>query len=523
MKYRASVAAIAILCCAAGAQAADSTRVLRVVPSADVAELDPTHGPNAIARVYGNMVFDTLFALDHTMTARPMMVDKETISPDGLTYTFTLRPGLNFHDGSPVRATDVVASLNRFMGFGSIGVTLRSKVASLTVVDGGTVQLVLNQPFGLVEYILASPGGAMAAVLREKDATRPDTVPMTEPIGSGPFRYVASEREAGHRVVFERNPDYPARAEPADGLAGARVVKVDRVEWTVIPDATTAANALATGEMDVWDTASSDLAGFMRQHGVVVKQTAPLQTMGFVRPNFQIPPFNDVRARQALALLFDQKDFMEATAGDTVPWRTCYAFTACGSKLETEVGSEPYRHPNIAKAKQLLSEAGYKGEPVVVLTSPQMTAINALAQVAAQRLRDAGVNVDLQALDWTTMFQRIITPNQTGAARWNLFASTAGGGSWWHPFTNIGLDTSCTLHNFAGFPCDPEGEKLRQAIFAAQGDAAQKTAFEAFQRRMWDFIPYVPVGQFDAVNAWRSNVTGMLDSYVITYWNLEKH
>ena len=519
MRYRAGVAAIAMLCLAGGAKAEDSTRVLRVVPSADVAELDPTHGPNAIARVYGNMVFDTLFALDHTMTARPMMVDQETVSPDGLTYTFTLRQGLNFHDGSPVRAADVVASLNRFMGFGSIGTTLRSKVASLAVVDERTIRLVLNQPFGLVEYILASPGGAMAAVLREKDATRADTVPMTEPIGSGPFKYVASERESGHRVVFERNPDYPARAEPPDGLAGARVVKVDRVEWIIVPDATTAANALATGEMDVWDTASADLAGFMREHGVVVRQTAPLQTMGFVRPNFQLPPFNDKRARQALALLFDQKDFMNAVAGDTVPWRTCYAFTACGSKLDTDVGSEPYRHPDIARARQLLAEAGYKGEPVVVVTSPQMTAINAMAQVAAQRLRDAGVNVDLQAQDWTTMFQRITAPGLAGAARWNLFASTAGGGSWWHPFTNIGLDTSCTLHNFAGFPCDADGETLRQAIFAAPGDAAQKTAFEAFQQHMLGFHP-VPCrwGSSDSVNAWRSNVTGMLDAYVITYW-----
>jgi peptide/nickel transport system substrate-binding protein len=505
------------------AWAQSPARVLRVVPSADVAEMDPTRGPNAISRIFGGMVFDTLFALDHTMTARPMMLESWTPSPDGLGFDATLRPGLRFHDGSPVRAADVAASLNRFMRAGSIGLTLRSKVAGITVHDDRRFTITLNQHFGLLDYVLAGPGGAMPGILREADANRPEGVPLTDPIGSGPFRYVASERESGHRVVFDRNPDYPARPEPPDGLAGGRVVKVDRVEWDIMPDPVTAANALVTNEVDFWETATSDLVPFLHSHGIVARRTEALQSLGFVRPNFQIPPFNDVRARQALALLFDQADFMEAVAGDNVPWRACHAFTACGSTLETEVGSEPYRKPDIARAKQLLAEAGYHGEPVVVVTSPQMTAINAMAEVAAQRLREAGVNVDLQAQDWTVMFKRIITPNQTGSAAWNLFASTAGGGSWWNPLTNIGLDTSCGAHNFAGFPCDQQGEALRQAVLAAPDQASRKAAFEAFQRRMWEFIPYIPVGQFDAMNAWRPNVTGVLDSYLVAYWNIEKH
>src|ERR1700739_2616484 len=102
-----------------GAAAQTPQKVLRVVPSADPAELDPTKGMNLISRIYSQMVFDTLFALDSHLVPRPLMVDSETVSPDGLTYTFTLRQGLKFHDGSPVRAADGVAALNRFMGFGS--------------------------------------------------------------------------------------------------------------------------------------------------------------------------------------------------------------------------------------------------------------------------------------------------------------------------------------------------------------------------------------------------------------------
>ena len=126
----------------------------------------------------------------------------------------------------------------------SMGPQLKARTASLDVVDDRTFTLVLKRRFGLVEFMLAGPGAPMAGIMREADAKRDPSVAITAPIGSGPFRYVASERESGHRVVFEKFQDYLPRNEPPDGLAGGRVVKVDRVEWMIMPDAQTAANAL---------------------------------------------------------------------------------------------------------------------------------------------------------------------------------------------------------------------------------------------------------------------------------------
>lgn len=261
---RGATAVLALACMLSGpAQAATDKRVLRVVPSADLSELDPTRGSNLISRIYEQMVFDTLFALDSTLSPKPMMVDRESISDDGLVYTFTLRPGLKFHDGTAVTTRDVLASLQRWMGGTSVGGQLQSRVAGLAIVDDLTFTLSLKQPFGLVEFMLAGPGAPIAAIMREADATRPASQKITDPIGSGPFRYVAAERAVGSRAVFERNPDYIPRTEPTDGLAGARIVKVDRVEWTIMPDATTAANALVKGEVDFWDTVSPDLIPFL--------------------------------------------------------------------------------------------------------------------------------------------------------------------------------------------------------------------------------------------------------------------
>jgi peptide/nickel transport system substrate-binding protein len=508
---------------AQGAQAQSAPKVLRVVPSADPAELDPTKGLNLISRIFAQMVFDTLFALDSHLVPRPLMVDHEEVSGDGLTYTFTLRQGLKFHDGSPITSRDVVASLERWMNGISIGAQLKARTASLSVVDEHTFTLVLNHRFGLVEFMLAGPGAPIAGIMREADAKRPMDAPMTAPIGSGPFRYIASERESGHRVVFEKFRDYLPRNEPPDGLAGGRVVKVDRVEWIIMPDAITAANALAKGEVDFWEQVTPDLTGMLRHDGVVVQRIASLPTVAFIRPNFQLPPFNDVRARQALAYLFDQKEMMEAAAGNGVGWRECYSFSVCGGPYGTEVGSEPYRKPDIAKAKELLKEAGYHGETIVLLGTPQLPAINAMTLVAEQRLKEAGMNVDLQMTDFAVMFQRMQAAKKPlDQGGYNLFAYHATGTSWFHPLMNLSVDLSCGGKNWAGFPCDPQGEALRQAFLEAPDDASRKAAFAAFQKRLWEYLPYIPLGQFDVVAGWGKQVSGVLNAYITTYWNIAK-
>ncbi len=520
LRQYAFVAAMGLAATTAQAQ----QKVLHVVPSADVAELDPTRAANQIGRIYSQMVFDTLFALDHTLSPKPMMVDKEDVSADGLTYTFTIRPGLKFTDGSAVTTKDIIASIERFEDGPSVGAQLKARTASMQIVDDRTFKLVLNAPFGLVEFALGGGGAPIAGIMRYADATRPNNVPLTNPVGSGPFIYNASMRESGHRVVFDRNPDYPARSEPPDGAAGARVVKVDRVQFDILPDPTTAANAMATGEEDFWDTVTPDLVPFLKDHGVVVRRTTSLPSTVWIRPNFELPPFNNVKARQALALLFDQKEFMEAVAVKD-QWSTCYSFSICGSVYGTEVGSDAYRKPDPARAKQLLAESGYKGEPIVIVGTPQLPIINIVSQIMAQKLRDIGANVDLQMGDWATVYTRVNTPHLTGKNGWNLVGTYSLGGTWFSPLTNVALDTSCGDHTTAsmGMPCDAEGEKLRQAVLAARGLDAQKAAFETFQKHAWDFIPYIPGGQFDINNAYRKNISGVLDGYVIIYWNIEKN
>ena len=498
-------------------------RVLRVVPSADLTELDPTRGTNLVSRIYSQMVFETLFALDSKLVPQPMMLEGWTASPDRRSYSFTLRTGLRFHNGAPVTTRDVVASLDRWMGSTSIGGQLKKRLGAMTVVDDRTFTMALKDDFGLVEFILAGPGAPIAGIIPEADAKREIGAPWPNPIGSGPFRYVASERVSGHKAVFARFADYVPRSEPTDGLAGARIVKVDRVEWIVMPDPTTAANAIVNNEADLWEQVTPDLAPYLAQRGITVRRLAALPSQSFVRPNFQLPPFNDIRARQALVLLFDQREMLDAVAGDKVPSQPCWSFTVCGGPMSTEVGSEPYRQPDLARARALMREAGYRGEKLVLVATPQLPVIGQMAQVVEQRLRQIGVDVDVEMMDFSAMFPRIQVQNKPiGQGGYHLFTYYGAGAYWFHPLTNLSVDVSCPASSWAGFPCDPEGEKLRQAFFAAPDDAGRTSAYAAFHRRMWEFLPYIPTGQFDVTSAHHRNIQGMLDAPFIAYWNIEK-
>ncbi|MBA2304486.1 MAG: ABC transporter substrate-binding protein, partial [Acidobacteria bacterium] len=212
------------------AAAAQAQTTLRVVMINDLTSLDPVQSTAAFVRNHGFLVYDQLFALDSKGEPKPEMVESWTVSPDGRDYRFTLRPGLTFHDGAPVRAADAVASIRRWAQRDVVGKALAAATGALDVVDDRSFTLKLARPFALVTEALARPTGSALFVMPERLANTPATTAVTDATGSGPFIFDAASWSAGHRAVYLRNPAYQPRAEPPDGLAGSKVAKVDRVE-----------------------------------------------------------------------------------------------------------------------------------------------------------------------------------------------------------------------------------------------------------------------------------------------------
>jgi peptide/nickel transport system substrate-binding protein len=497
--------------------------VLRVVPHADLRTLDPVAVSVVITRMHGLMIYESLFAWDSKLEPKPQMVETWSVSPDQLTWRFTLREGLRFHDGKPVTTRDVAASLRRWMARDTVGSRLGDALASLDIVDDRSFTMVLKRPFGLMTYALGSAVGQLPVIMREEDAQTDPGRPITTTVGSGPFRFVRDQWMAGQRVVYERNPDYRPRAEPADGLAGGRVVKVDRVEWRNIPDASTIAAALQSGEIDIWEQVATDLVPVVsRQRGTVIDRLNTLGTQGMLRPNALFPPFNDPRARLALAYIIDQGEMMAAGFGDERWWRRCGAFFVCGTSYASEAGADAYARPNLERARSLLAEAGYRGEKLVFITTTDIAWIGRMAEVAAARMRAAGMNIDLQFNDWGTVITRQPRKDPPDQGGYNLFLTGASGATMFHPLTNIGTNMACDGRNWAGWPCDEEAEKLRAAFIDATEEADRKRIAEALQRRLAEVQPYVVLGQADVPYARRSNVEGVLAAPVMVFWNIEK-
>jgi peptide/nickel transport system substrate-binding protein len=262
-----------------------ASRTLIHVPQANLTSLDPVWTTATVTRNAAGMIFETLYGRDERLAPKPQMVEADQVDDNGLRWTMRLRQGLLFHDGTPVLARDCVASLKRWMRRDPIGQTIAARLDSLEATDDRTLVWRLRKPFASLPYALAKTQPSpviMPARLANTDPFKQ----IPEVIGSGPFRYVPDEYVSGHRAVFAKFDRYSPRDEPVSFTSGGLRVMVDRVEWRIIPDAATAANALVSGEVDWLDSPLPDLLPMLaKSSGVTVAPVDIYGTLGGLRPN----------------------------------------------------------------------------------------------------------------------------------------------------------------------------------------------------------------------------------------------
>lgn len=494
--------------------------VLKVKPSGDVKVLDPILGSDSMARNFGYMIYDTLFAVDDKLAIKPQMVDKWETSADGKVWTFVLRDGLTFSDGQPVTADDVIASLKRWSANDSMGQQLNQRGAAWQAVDTKIFRLTLTSPWGMVLDALGKPGAPVPFIMPARIASvTPPNQAVTDQTGSGPFVFKKDEWMAGARLVFIKNPAYVPRAEAPAGLSGGKVAKVDRVEWLIIPDQQTALNALLKGEIDISEEISGDLIPLAKKSkDIVLARQDEIGVAQQIRINSIQPPFDNPKLRQALLHAVDGADFLAAVIDDPDLGKPCRSFYVCSSPYFTEAG---FPRIDLAKAKALVKEAGYDGTPVVLLDATENANIHAFTTVANELLKSIGFKTDLQAMDWATIVSRRASKEQVGKGGWSIFISGPGGLDMMEPVSHLGLRSNCEKAWF-GWPCDAETEKMR-AAFADLSDKEQRKALAAkIQTRAAETVPYVPIGVQYQIRAHRANLTGLLTPPAPVYWNIAR-
>src|SRR5580692_3499316 len=321
----ATATALATTLAAPAVWASGDPKLLKFVPQADIALLDPHFSSALVTRNHAHMVFDQLYGVDDAAQPRPQMAAGHVIEDDGKTWKITLREGLRFHDGTPVLARDAVASLKRWGKRDVYAISVFAQVDELTALDDNTLQFRLKRPFRLLADLLAKPTPYASAIMPERLALGAPGQQVTELVGSGPYKFVMSERVPGALAVYARNADYVPRTDgPPVGTAGPKIANFDRVEWHTIPDPATAAAALQSGEIDWWEQPTTDLLPLLRKHSDVTVDI--IDTLGYqavLRFNHLYPPFDNVGVRRALLGAFSQVDMMQAVAGeDTSMWRS---------------------------------------------------------------------------------------------------------------------------------------------------------------------------------------------------------
>ncbi|MFK7874217.1 MAG: ABC transporter substrate-binding protein [Paracoccaceae bacterium] len=496
--------------------------VLKVVPHSGLKILDPIWTTAYISRNHGYMIYDTLFGLDKAGEIQPQMVDSVTRSEDGLTVTMTLRDGMSWHDGAPVTAEDTVASINRWASKDAMGQKMMTFVDNLEATDALTMTFTLNAPTGLLELALAKPSSNVPFMMPARIAATPGSEQITEYVGSGPFMFNNEEWEPGTKVVYEKFDAYLPRSEPTDGFAGAKLAKVDRVEWTPNRDIQQAVNALIAGEIDIIESVPPDLLPILEEAGesyTKIPNEAGLQYT--FRFNVLHPPFDNPKIRQAVLYAFNQEDFLDATIGNPDYYQTCKAMFVCGLPFETTAHMDGLLESDFATARKLLEEAGYDGTPVVLMHSTNVPVLTNLAPVAKDLLEAVGFTVDMQSMDWSTLVARRSKKDAPADGGWNAFATAWDAGDLFNPLAMAFLNSSCDNALF-GWPCDDNIEKLRDDFARSTSFDDQKVIVENLQKAWVEYPTHVHLGQFNTPSALRNNIDGYLQAGVPVFWNVEK-
>ncbi len=503
---------------------AQAAKPLRFVPDADLAIADPVVTTSYQTRDHGYMVFDTLYGQDDSYAVKPQMVEGHVSENDGKTWKLTLREGLKFHDGEKVLARDAAASVQRWGKRDSFGQALMARTDAIEAADDRTIVFRLKTPFPLLPDALGHYSPSMCPIMPKRLADTDASKPISEMVGSGPFRFKADERVAGARVVYEKNRDYVPRNEKAERTAGGKVVHIDRVEWAIMPDTSTVASALVAGEIDWWGTPVADLMPMLKKSRDVVAFTlVPTGTIATMRFNQLQPPFNNPAIRRAIVHAVTQADYMTAVQGDDRDtWADGIGYFCPGTPMASNAGMENLTGKRDYDAvKKELAAAGYKGEKVVLFNPTDIPSVKALAAVTNDLLANKlGMNVDFQTMDWATVVQRRIKQDPVDQGGWSIFQTSWGGVDQFNPAVHAFLRGN-GKDGIMGWPISSRIEELRDEWFRAPDLAAQKKICEQLQLQAFQDVPYIPLGQVKAQSAHRRDLKGVLTGLPV-FWNITR-
>ena len=458
---------------------------------ASIATLDPVWTTASVTDNVARQLWDTLFAWDTRLMTQPSMVERWEASQDLKTLTLTLREGLTFHDGAPITSSDVMASMERWGARSPTGVAYFGLVDRLERVDDRTFRVHFTEPFGLaVNYLAREP-----YIMPQRMASTPADERLREWTGSDGYR---------------------SRSEPADGEAGARTVYLDRVEMKELPDASTRVAAVEVGRVHVAHNIPAEFYDRLKESTkarVLLLQPGSKPMTVF---NNAIPPFNHKKARQALAAVINQEEYLRASFGHPDLYTLCPAWFFCGGPWDTDVAQEMYDQRDIEKGRRLwqefVQETGWN-QPIILMTNTDYRHHYNMSQVTLKDLQEKlGVQVEYQVTDWATVVTR-----RAQREGWHIFHTRWSFGGALDPFKAGYLSPRW----FAYYE-HPRLEELKRDFVLAADDQQRMQVVEEIQRFLYDEVPVIQHGDSLSVSVTGPKVRGYeaFQGFSVILWNV---
>ena len=484
---------------------------LRWISQGSVGSLDPHVTSAAVTLTYGYNMYDTLVSWDEEGALQPQMLEDWSVEDGGATFVFTLREGQLFHNGDPVTSDDVIASMHRWREKSAYGSFFNDALVELARIDDNQLSAKFSEPVGIFLQGLGIPTASYPVIMPADVAATPSSELVSDHTGSGPFKF--AEWNLGHSIILDKFQDYTPRDESPSFLAGGKVAYLDELEMLEVPDQQTRVAALVTGTVDFLDIMSLDFYEELNNNDKVEVAIGRPGSQPIFFFNKAAPPFDHtpkgLLMRRALQALTNAEEIMQGY-GPADLWSTCASLWSCGTFFaNTELAGDRYSTNNVELAKQLLDEAGYDGEPIILLDPADYPTIHPISIVLNEQLKRAGINVDYRVVDWATEVQLILAPaDSTAVDEWDIAPT------WMSSWAFLPLANGALRQNGLGYYNSDAMEELRSR-FSRESDLNElKNIADEMQKVFFDEVPYVHLGNFFQLRAMNKDLDGLIASPV---------
>lgn len=493
-----------VLSCICAASAAVDPNALNIAIAANPPSLDP-HGINSnIVGGIGMHLYEPLFSLNSAYEPTPVLAASWSMSSDGTTYTIKLRSGVCFHDGSELTAKDVAVSMNRWLTKSSKAALLKG--STFTAQDKHTVVLKVERPASDVITLLAAPI-QFAAIYKADDVREAGDGPVRSGIGTGPYKL--AEWKQDQYVHLVKNEKYVSPEGNTSGLVGKKRAPIKDLYFRIVTDSSTRISGLKTGQYDIAEEVPLDRYQELASDSALKVSVQSGGTLNLFL-NTTKGVLADPAVRQAVLAALDCGEIMLAAYGDENLYTLDPGWCPLSDALwGSKAGAELYDQADKDKARKLLDDAGYKGEEIKIVTTPDYASMYNASIVVQDQLKRAGMNVKLEQYDFATFMER-----RANVDTFDLFITS-------NSYNPLPVQLSVLSPAWAGLTA-PEVSSGVEAIRYAPDAAAASAEWKKLQQFLYDYGAASVLGHYSSVHAMRANVKGYDYLRYPIYWNVEK-